>query len=165
MQRLSNSQDAYLVEFKKLIKRTESLPINDSGCAKYLTRYRHIQGGYKGRLYAEGAALSKTPKRLRQVAYEGLGVVGWDIRMAYFTFASQDVEKLQVQMSSPYFRLDTVKMYLREREKVWASLREISDASDDECKRMRNSVFNGGAIEWRFRDNDFLRNISREGER
>ena len=47
-------------EFKKLIKRTDSPPVNDRGCATYHTRYRHSQG-YKGRLYAEGAAVSKTP--------------------------------------------------------------------------------------------------------
>ena len=155
MLRLSNSQDAYLREFKKLIKSTESLPINDSGCVTYLTRYRHSQGEYKGRLYAEGTALSKTPKRLRQVAYKGLGVEDWDIRMAYFTFAAQAVEKLKVQMHSPYFRLDTVKVYLKDREKVWTSLREIIDAIDDEFMRLRNAVFNGGSIEGRFRDNTF----------
>ena len=140
---MSISHETYMRELKKLIARIDSLPINDHGCVSYQTRYSHSQSGYKGRLYAQGVALSKTPKRIRQVAYKGLQVQDWDIQMAYFTFAAQAVEKLQVQINSPYFRLDTVKMYIEDRVKVWESIRKTSYASDAECKQMCNAVFNG----------------------
>ena len=42
-------------------------------------------------LYDEGVDLPKTTMRLTQVAYKGVEVRDWDIRMAYFTSAAQAV--------------------------------------------------------------------------
>ena len=81
--------------------------------------------------------------------------------MAYFTFAAQAVGNLQVQIHSPYLRLDTVKIFLKGRADVWTSLREIINAIDEECRGLRNSVFIGGAISRRSKGYTFLRNIPR----
>ena len=63
--------------------------------------------------------------------------------------------KLKVHIHRPYLRLDTVGIYLKDRSGVPKSLREIGDAIDGECKRLRNAVFNGGAISGRFKENTF----------
>ena len=54
MMRLPIDQESYMGEFKKLISRTDSSPVNDRGFVSCATRYRHRQGGYKGMLYGEG---------------------------------------------------------------------------------------------------------------
>ena len=115
-------------------------------------------------MYAQGVALSKMPRRIRQVAYEGLDVRDWDVEMAYFTIAAQVVDRLRAQIKSPYFSMSTLKLYIRDRSAIWASIRETADLSNDECKRLCIAVFNGEAIEGgRYVDNAYLRNIAREG--
>ena len=114
-------------------------------------------------VYAQGVALSKMPRRIRQVAYEGLDVRGRDVGMAYFTISAQVADKLQVQINSPYFCMGTLKLYIRDMRTIWVSIKETADLTNDECRRLCISVFNGEAVEDRYADNAFLRNIAREG--
>ena len=134
-----------------------------SGAVSYVTRYNLCSSGYEGRVYAQGVALSKMPRRIRQVAYEGLDVRDWDVEMAYFTISAQVVDKLRVQINSPHFSMSTLKLYISDRSAIWASIRETADLSNDECKRLCIALFNGEAIDEIYADNAYLRNISREG--
>ena len=87
------------------------------------------------------------PRRIRQVAYEGLDVCDWDVEMAYFTIAAQVVDKLRAQINSPYFSMSTIKLYISDRSAIWASIRETADLGNDECKRLCIALFNGEAID------------------
>ena len=157
------SQDAYLREFMKLMRHAGGMPVSAGGSVSFPTKYAQSSSGYRGRVYAEGVALSKAPRRLRQIAYEGADVRDWDVAMAYFTFATQIVDKLGIQIPSPYFNMDTLRLYITDKRAIWNSINESSSLSDDECKQLCNAVFNGEAVEDAYMSNNYLRNISREG--
>lgn len=82
--------------------------------------------------------------------------------MAYFTCDAQAFDKLQIQLRSPYFRLETANIYHADRAKIWGTLREMGGADNDECMRLRNAVFNGWDIGG-YNENPSLRTISGEG--
>ena len=103
------------------------------------------------------------PMRIRKLAYEGLDVRDWDVAMAYFTIDAPSVDNLRVQINSPYFSTDTLKLYIRDKRTIWESIKEMRGLSNEECKRLRNAVFNGSAIGDRYVDSAYLRNIAREG--
>ena len=71
-----------------------------------------LQGG----LFAEGVALSKAPRAIRAISYSDIAVRDWYVSMAYFTFASQDVDKLMLDQDIPYFRLEAAKAYILSKE-------------------------------------------------
>ena len=83
--------------------------------------------------------------------------------MAYFSFSVQAVDKLKVQIDSPYFRLDATRLYLRDKNTIWDSIRRIEGDSNSECKRLRIAVFNGESISASYMGNRYLRMFSREG--
>ena len=122
-----------------MLQQTATLCVTDDGTVSYTTRYKQINIGYKWGLYSHGVAPSKVPKRIRQIAQSGIGIRDWGAKVTYFASAAQDVGKLQVQNQSPYFRLDTSKMYLRER----APPRQVEDSSNVECKRLLIAVSDG----------------------
>ena len=161
---LVKKQDAYLSGLTMLLHHTTAAPVGDDGCVSYATKYARCKEGYPGRVYAQGIALSKMPRRVRQVAYTGLNVRDWDVEMAYFTFAVQVVDKLKPKLASRHFHMDTLRMYLRDRRSFWNSLRETnSSLADADCKRLFNAVFNGGAIEEKYTNNAYVQDMSREG--
>ena len=61
----------------KVIDRANSPHQIPGGMCKYLTKYKKSSAGYKGRLHADGPPMQQFPRRLRQVAYDGLEVVDW----------------------------------------------------------------------------------------
>ena len=126
----------------------------------YFTRYRQSSTGYKGRLLAEGIALSKAPRAIRAIAYTDLSVRDWGVSMAYFTFASQAVDKLQICQDSPYFRLETTKAYIRSKETVYESLKNTRAATTPCCKDMCHKVFNGGAISQGYEGDKYLQGVT-----
>ena len=156
-------QEVYLREFTKLMHHTSGIPINADGSVSFTTKYVQSASGYRGRVYAEGVALSKVPRRLRQIAYEGMAVRDWDVAMAYFTFATQIVDKLGIQIASPHFNMDTLRLYIMDKRTIWNSINENSNLSDDECKQLCNAVFNGEKVDDAYMSNSYVRNISREG--
>ena len=89
---------------------------------KYDTTYGHGSTGYKGRLFAKETSLQMAPRRIREIAYDGIGVRDWDVSSAYFTFALQAVEKLRIQIQHPHFQLATVRRYIDDRHGAWKSL-------------------------------------------
>ena len=115
-----------------------------------------LQGG----LFAEGVALSKAPRAIRAIAYSDLAVRDWDVSMAYFTFASQAVDKLQIDHDSPYFRLETVKAYIRSKETVYESMKNTREITAPCCKAMCRKVFNGGAIPHGYESNKYLQGFT-----
>ena len=66
--------------------------------------------------------------------------------MAYFTFAAQAVGKLQIQIPSTYFRLDTTKGCLADKKSPWRSIQGNVSMSYSQRKRVFREVFNGAAI-------------------
>ena len=159
----SQSQEVYLRESLKLLRYASSIPMGVDGTVRYVTRYSQSSSGYRGRVYAQGVALSKAPRRLRQISYDGMGVRDWDVEMAYFTLATQIVDKLRIQIKCPYFNMDTLRLYIRDKHAVWGSLREHGDISNDERKRLCNAVFSGGAVAEKYMANAYIQNIAREG--
>ena len=132
-ERLPNAvtgQETYLREMAQISHHSDKLRIMDDGTSPYITKYTQSRSGYKGRLYAQGVGLSKAPKRIRKVAGGGLGIRDWDVETAYFTFDPQVVEKLQIQIESPYFLLREVTLYIEEKETKWRSIRETGDGPD-----------------------------------
>ena len=91
------------------------MPLNADGTVCYTTRYEQSASGYRGRVYAKGVALSKVPRRIRQISYDGMDVRGWGVEMAYFTFATQIAAKIRIQINSPYFNMDTLRLYIRDK--------------------------------------------------
>ena len=158
------SQDSQMRELAKLLQHTDTLCDTADGNVEYTTRYKQSNSGYKGRLYAKCVALSKAPKRIRQIAQSGLGIREWGVRMAYFAFSAHDVDKLKVQLQSPYFRPNTTKLYTRERKTIWDSLRRVEGPSNAECKRLRGAVFNIESINGRYMEISTRENYpAREG--
>ena len=123
--------------------RASGIPLNDDGSVTFTTRYVQSASGYRGRVYAQGVALSKVPRRLRKIAYDGMGARDWDVAMAYFIFETQNVDKLGIQIASPYFNMNTIRIYIRDKHSVRGSAKEKSHLGDDECKQLRNAVFDG----------------------
>ena len=97
-----------------LIHHANSAPEGEDGYVSYTTTYARCKDGYPGRVYAQGVALSKMHRGVRQIAYTGLGVRDWEAEMAYFTFAVQVVGKLNPRLGCPYFHMDTLRAYIRE---------------------------------------------------
>ena len=157
------SQEVYIRESLKLLHYASSLPMGLDGTVRYVTRYSQSSSGYRGRVYAQGVALSKVPRRLRQISYEGMGARDWGVEMAYYTLATQIVDKLRIEIKCPYFNMDTTRLYIRDKHAVWNSLREHADISNDECKRLRNAVFSGETVAETYMANAYIRNIAREG--
>ena len=120
-------QDAYLSGLTMLITHTDTAPVESDGYVTYTTKYARSKEGYQGRVYAQGVALSKVPRRIRQIAYTGISVRDWDIEMAYFTFAAQVADKLQPILSCPHFQMDTLRLYIRDRRSIWNSIKEINN--------------------------------------
>ena len=136
----------------------------DSGLLRYETTYGKSRTGYKGRLFAKNISLQTAPRSLREIAYDGLGVRDWDVESAYFTFALQAVEKLEINFAHPNFQMATVRKYLGDRRSAWDSLNsEKKTYSDSECKYIFTSVFCGSSMPKDFETNALLRGISREG--
>ena len=78
----------------------------------YTTTYAKCADGYQGRVYAQGVALSKVPRGIREIEYDGLSVRDWGVEMAYFAFSVQFVGKMKPEISRPYIRMDTLRLYL-----------------------------------------------------
>ena len=157
-------QDAYLSGLTMLMAHIDTAAVDSEGHAVYTTKYARSKEGFQGRVYAKGVALSKIPRRVRQVAYTGIGVRDWDIEMAYFTFAVQVADKLHPILNCPHFQMDTLRLYIRDRKFIWDSIKSTNNClSNSDCKQLCIAVFNGGAIEDKYVDNAHLKNISREG--
>ena len=154
------NHDAFTRELTKINEYARTANDRGDGVVSYFTRYRQSSTGYKGRLFAEGIALSKAPRAIRAIAYTDLAVRDWDVSMAYFTFASQAVDKLQIYQDSPYFRLETVKAYIRSKETVYESLKNTRDATTPFCKDMCHKVFNGGSICQGYEGNKYLQGFT-----
>ena len=84
------------------------------GMCKYITKYNQSISGYKERLRADRPSIRKCTLRIRQIEYDSQDLVDWVAEMAYFQSPSQAIGKLQIEMPSTYFRLDT-KEYLSAR--------------------------------------------------
>ena len=160
---LARKQDTYLREFTKLMHRAAVMPLNSDGTVCYTKRYEQSASGYRGRVYAKGVAQSKVPRRIRQIAYDGMDARGWGVEMAYFTFATQISDKLRIKIDIPYFNMETLRLYIRDKDAVWNSIEEYGNLSNGECEKLRNAVFNGGTIDGIYMSSAYLRNISREG--
>ena len=140
----AKKQDVYLTELAKLLIRTEKAPVGVEGYVSYTTTYAKCKDGYQGRVYAQGVALAKVPRGIRQISYDGLGVRGWGVEMAYFTFDVQIVDKLKMKISCPHFQMDTLRLYLMNRRPIWNSIGgNNAPRSDFERNRLRSAVFNG----------------------
>ena len=92
-----------------------------------------------------------------------MGARHFDIQTVYFTCPAQFVDKLNIQIQRPYFRLDTDKRYVRDGAVDRESVMGAGDASGEDCKRLRQSIFNGEALCARHISNTYLMDISREG--
>ena len=131
---------------------------------KYDTTYGHSSTGYKGRLFAKDISLQMAPRRIREIAYDGLGVRDWDVSSAYFNFALQAVEKLRIKIPRAHFQLETVRSYIDDRQGAWKSLTSATKTyTDVESKYIFSSVFSGSATPKELANNAILRGISREG--
>ena len=80
--------------------------------------------------------------------------------MAYFTFASQAVDKLMIDQDAPYFRLEAANAYISSKETVYESMKNTREITTPCCKTMRRNVFNGGAICPRYESNKYLQGFT-----
>ena len=158
--KLTTTHDAFIRELAKIIDHTRTAKNRPGGVVSYSTRYRQSSTGYKGRLFAEGVALSKAPRAIRAIAYSDLDVRDWDVSMAYFTFASQAVDKLMIDQDNPHFRLETVKAYIRSKETVYESMKNTREITTPCCKTMCHKVFNGGSICPGYESNKYLQGFT-----
>ena len=158
--KMATTRDSFIRELTKINVHSRTAKYRPDGTVSYSTRYRKSSTGYKGGLFAEGVSLSKAPRAIRAIAYTDLAVRDWDVSMAYFTFASQAVDKLQIYQDSPYFRLETVKAYIRSKETVYESLKNTRDATTPFCKDMCHKVFNGGSICQGYEGNKYLQGFT-----
>ena len=118
-------KESFANHYTKFTSHVRHLPRYDEGLAKYTTKYgRRSAGGYSGRLFAKNTSPQQAPRRIREIAYQGLGVRDWDVQSAYFAFAYQDVAKLRPKLQDPAFQLSTVKRYLEDRKSAWGSMRQ-----------------------------------------
>ena len=144
--------------------RVRTFTKEDSGVVRYETTYGQRRTGYKGRLFAKNISLQTAPRRLRGIAYEGLGVRDRDVESAFFTFALQAVEKLKINIPHSNLQLATVRKYLGDQRSARESLNsEKKTYSDSECKFICTSVFCGSTIPKDLETNALIRGISREG--
>ena len=74
------------------------------------------------------------PRKLRRNAYQGLGVKGWGVSSAYITIAAQIIDKLELQYSSPYFKLHYTRQYLAAKNDTWGAI--ASEYDDAEFRPM-----------------------------
>ena len=105
------------------------------------------------------------PRRIREIAYEGMGVRDWDVSSAYFNFAIQAVQKLRINITHSHFQMATVRRYVSDKQGAWNTLTTETKQkiTDVECKYIFTSVFSGSNIPKEFATSDILRGISREG--
>ena len=141
--KMEASHESFTRELTKILHMAASTPQRSDGSVSYKTRYRQSSTGYQGRLFADGVAMANAPRRVRAIAYRDIGVCDWDVSMAYFTFAAQAIDKLAIEQDGPYFRLETVKKYISDRDCVRKSISETRAATESVCKTMRRKVFNG----------------------
>ena len=83
---------------------------------KYDTTYGQGSTGYKGRLFAKDISTQMTPRRIRGIAYDGIGVRDWGVSRAYFNFALQAVGKLRIEIPHAHSQLATVRSYIDDRQ-------------------------------------------------
>ena len=109
---------------------------------------------------------TKYPRRSRR-RVDGLGVQGlsnshvrsmlpntdeWDDTAAMFTYISQIVDRLDIQLGSPVADCHAFKKYLSERESIHTTI----SLDEGYAKRLCQSVANGSRIPEELKDNDFL---------
>ena len=121
-EKVLRKQESFANQYTKYTIHVRQLPRYGDGLVKYTTKYGRIAGGYSGRLFAKNTSPQQAPRRIREFAYQGLGVRDWDVQSAYFAFAYQDVAKLRPKLQDPAFQLSTVKRYLEDRKSAWASV-------------------------------------------
>ena len=119
--RLAHQED-YVRTYTRYLDHIRSLRKDDSGFVKYDTTYGHRSTGYKGRRSAKNISLQMAPRRMREIAYDGIGVRDWDVESAYFTFAIQAARKLQIKIPHAHFQLGAVRKYLDDRQNARGSL-------------------------------------------
>ena len=69
-----------------------------------------------GRLFARNISPQTAHRRIREIAYEGIGVRDWGVESAYFNFAFRAIAKLRIKIPRPHFQLSTVGKYTPDRE-------------------------------------------------
>ena len=153
---MSRCQDVYLRESVKLLHYAASIPLDGDGTVRYTTRYSQSSSGYRGRVYAQGVAFSNGNRRLLHLAYDGMGARDWGVEMAYFTFATQIADKLRIKIGCPYSNMDTQMLYTRDKHVARGSIKEHGAISNDECKRLCNSVVNGEALGEVYMANEYI---------
>ena len=158
--KMEDSHEAFARALTQIIHMEESLPHRSGGAVAYATRYRQRSTGYKGRPLEDGVAMAKAPRRARAIAYRYLGVRDWDVSMVYFAFDAQAVDKLAIKKAIPYFRLETVKKYIVDRDFFRKSIRETMPATESVWETTRRKVFNGGAICRGYEDNIYLNGLA-----
>ena len=99
---------------------------------RYTTRYSQSTSGYRGRVYAQGVAVPKVPRRLMHLAYDGMDVRDWDVAMAYFTCDTQIVDKLRLKIYCPYFNMDALRLYIRGKHVVRGPIKDHGSISNGE---------------------------------
>ena len=60
-------QDVYLRESVKLTSYAPSIPLGEDGTVRYAARYSQRSSGYRRRVYAQGVALARAPRRLMPI--------------------------------------------------------------------------------------------------
>ena len=162
--RLSHQED-YIRNHARYLGQIRTLARSSNGIVKYNATYGQSSTGYKGRLFAKDISLQMAPRRIREIAYEGMGVRDWDVSSAYFNFALQAVQKLRINIPHSHFQLATVRRYIDDKQGAWKSLTTDTKQklTDVECKYIFTSVFSGSTVPKEFATNDILRGIYREG--
>ena len=122
------AHDSFRMELTKINRLTCAAKSRPGGVVSCTAKYRRSSTGYMGRIFADGVALARAPRGIREVAYRDLTVRDWDVSMAYSTFASQAVDKLAVNQEIPYFRLSAGNPYIQSRETLRKSTRDIREA-------------------------------------
>ena len=102
---------------------------------------------------------------IRNVAYDRKEAEDWDVEMAYFALTSNAVGKLQIQIPSTYFWIDTTKAYIADEKCALHSLQGKVSLSYSQRKIVFREVSNGAAINHQLRTDRFIRGIAREGWR
>ena len=154
--KMATTRDSFIRELTKINVHSRTAKYRPDGTVSYSTRYRKSSTGYKGGLFAEGVSLSKAPRAIRAIAYSGLAVRDWGVSMAYFTFASQAVDKLRIDQDIPYFRLGAVKAYISSKETVYESMKNTRELTTPCCKTMCHKVFNGWVICHGYESNKYI---------
>ena len=87
-----------------------------------------------------------------------MSVRDWGVAASHFTFDTQIGDKLGVLITSPYFNMDTMRLYITGKRAVWNSINGNINMSD-ERKQLRNDAFSGEKVEDSYTSNRKTRKI------